>query len=90
MHDIYKDMTANIAQIENSLHTPEQRPADRDFDEELLTVREIAQLLKVPVSWVYEHTRLRGMARMPHFKLGKYLRFSKPEVWAWLEKTRGI
>ena len=48
MHDIYKDMTANIAQIDNSLHTPEQRPADRDFDEELLTVREIAQLLKSP------------------------------------------
>ena len=83
-------MTASIAQIENSLYTPEQRPAHRDFDEELLTVREIAQLLKVPPSWVYERTRLRDVARMPHFKIGKYLRFSKPEVWAWLETIRGI
>jgi excisionase family DNA binding protein len=83
-------MTADVPQLENSLYTPERRPADRDLDEELLTVREIAQLLKVPSSWVYERTRRRGVARMPHFKLGKYLRFSKPEVRAWLENTRVI
>ena len=51
---------------------------------ELLTVADIAALLKVPVSWVYGRTRRRGADRIPHFKLGKYLRFSEPEVLAWL------
>jgi excisionase family DNA binding protein len=51
----------------------------------LLTVQEIAALLKVPVSWVYERTRRRGRDRIPHFKLGKYLRFHGPRVRAWLQ-----
>ena len=31
---------------------------------ELLTVHEIARLLKVPVSWVYGHTRKRSIDRL--------------------------
>ena len=58
--------------------------------EELLTVSEIAGLLKVPTSWVYERTRRRGTARMPHMKLGKYLRFNISEVKTWLETLREI
>ncbi len=54
--------------------------------DELLTVSEIAGFLKVPVSWVYERTRRRGVERLPHVKLGKYLRFSMPEVKEWLQK----
>ena len=53
--------------------------------EELMTVSEIAAFLKVPVSWVYERTRRRGIERLPHVKLGKYLRFSMPEIKKWLE-----
>jgi excisionase family DNA binding protein len=55
---------------------------------DLLTVGEVAALLKVPVSWVYEHTRRRGMERMPHFKLGKYLRFCEREVFDWVDGMR--
>ena len=54
--------------------------------EELMTVSEIAALLKVPVSWVYERTRRRGIERLPHVRLGKYLRFSMPQIAKWLEK----
>ena len=54
--------------------------------DELLTVSEIAGFLKVPVSWVYERTRRRGVERLPHVKLGKYLRFSLPEIKEWLQK----
>jgi excisionase family DNA binding protein len=54
--------------------------------DELMTVSEIAALLKVPVSWVYERTRRRGIERLPHVKLGKYLRFSMPEIKEWLQK----
>jgi excisionase family DNA binding protein len=56
--------------------------------DELATVNEIAEFLQVPNSWVYERTRRRGIERIPHFKLGKYLRFSKSEVWQWVERQR--
>ena len=55
-----------------------------------MTVSEIADFLKVPKSWVYERTRLFGNDRLPHIRLGKYLRFSVSEVMAWAEKQRSI
>jgi excisionase family DNA binding protein len=55
------------------------------LENELKTVSEIAAFLKVPVSWVYERTRRRGIERLPHLKLGKYLRFSLTEVKEWLQ-----
>ena len=58
--------------------------------EELMTVSEIAEFLKVPVSWVYERTRRRGLERIPHLRLGKYLRFSLPDIKTWLEQQRVI
>ena len=54
-----------------------QKNSLRDLDE-LLTVEEIAAMLKVSRSWVYEHTRARSRPRsdrLPHIKLGKYVRF---------------
>jgi excisionase family DNA binding protein len=55
------------------------------FENQLLTVSEIASALKVPVSWVYERTRRSGGDRIPHIKLGKYVRFRWPTVQKWLE-----
>ena len=54
---------------------------------ELLTVADVAALLKVSKSWVYEHTR--GMPRsdrLPHIKIGKYVRFDPQLVRAFLER----
>ena len=56
---------------------------------ELLTVADVAALLKVSRSWVYEHTRLRGKSRsdrLPHIKLGKYVRFDRHVVRAFLDR----
>jgi excisionase family DNA binding protein len=56
---------------------------------ELLTVADVAALLKVSKSWVYEHTRARGTPRsdrLPHIKLGKYVRFDPQLVRAFLER----
>jgi excisionase family DNA binding protein len=56
---------------------------------ELLTVGEIAALLKVSKSWVYEHTRSRGTPRserLPHLKLGKYVRFDAQAVRGFLNR----
>ncbi|HXZ32580.1 MAG TPA: helix-turn-helix domain-containing protein [Terriglobales bacterium] len=53
--------------------------------DELMTVAEIAGFLKVPVSWVYERTRRRGIDKLPHVRLGKYLRFDPAEIRGWLQ-----
>ena len=55
---------------------------------DLMTVAEIARVLHVPVSWVYERTRRRGKERIPHIKLGKYLRFEIAAVRGWLSGLR--
>jgi len=56
--------------------------------DQLLTVEEVAWLLKVPKSWIYDHTRKRVGERLPHIKLGKYLRFFEREVHEFLKKSR--
>ena len=57
-------------------------------DEELMTVGEVARLLKVPVSWVYERCRTGTANPLPHLKLGKYLRFSRSALFAYIEGLR--
>jgi excisionase family DNA binding protein len=54
----------------------------------LLTVEEVAELLRVPLSWVYGRTRMRSVDRIPGFRLGKYWRFREVEVLAWLDRQR--
>ncbi len=54
----------------------------------LLTVEEVAELLRVPLSWVYERTRNRSVDRIPGFRLGKYWRFREADVLAWLDRQR--
>jgi excisionase family DNA binding protein len=49
----------------------------------LLTADEIAELLSVPVSWVREHTR---EGHLPHLELGRYRRYRREAVLAWLEE----
>jgi len=49
--------------------------------EELLTVEDLAALLRVPRSWVYSHSQGLGA-----YKLGKYLRFSWSRVLERLEE----
>jgi len=45
----------------------------------LVTVHEMAAMLNVPVSWIYQRTRF-GSESIPHIKLGKYVRFNPCEV----------
>jgi excisionase family DNA binding protein len=66
-----------------------EKKRDHSFDEnELLTVKEVAVFLRVPVSWVYERTRKRSLDRLPGIRLGKYWRFRQGEVLAWVENQR--
>jgi hypothetical protein len=59
-----------------------------DWNCDLMTVAETARVLHVPISWVYERTRRRGKDRIPHIKLGKYLRFEITAVRSWLDGLR--
>jgi excisionase family DNA binding protein len=61
---------------------------ERKEENHLLTVREVAELLHVPVSWVYQQTRRRSLGRIPGFRLGKYWRFSAADVTAWIKAKR--
>ena len=80
-------MSTNTVTKNESLAT---QPASRVSPEAepLLTVHEVAEFLRVPVSWVYERTRRRGIERLPHLKIGKYLRFRFTEVQTYLETLR--
>lgn len=56
---------------------------------ELLTVADVAAILKVSRSWVYEQTRSRATPRadrLPHVKIGKYVRFDPQLVRAFLDR----
>ena len=44
---------------------------------ELLTSEQLAEKLKVPLSWVYEQSRLDNI---PTHRLGRYIRFDLREV----------
>jgi excisionase family DNA binding protein len=56
------------------------------LNSELLTVRQVAELLQVPVSWVYGRMRKGALERLPGYKLGKYWRFDREEVVAWVTR----
>ncbi len=55
---------------------------------QLLTVHEVARLLHVPTSWVYERTRRRNSDQLPHVKLGKYLRFEETTIAEFIQRQR--
>jgi excisionase family DNA binding protein len=45
------------------------------------TASDVAALLQVPVSWVYAEARA---GRIPHVTLGRYRRFRREGIEAWL------
>jgi excisionase family DNA binding protein len=57
-----------------------------NLDRRLLTARDVAGLLCVPVSTVYELTR---GGRLPCLRIGRAVRFSKEDLEAHLAAQRG-
>ncbi len=49
--------------------------------DQLISIDEAAEFLKVEKTWIYSQTR---QGKIPHFKVGKYVRFRKEELQAWL------
>ncbi len=58
--------------------------------EKLLTVDQVSEILQVPPTWVYKHTKRRAAERLPHIKLGKYIRFRESEIISFLERLRRV
>jgi len=78
------------ADTSGRLHAASPRAATvgRDSDR-LLTIQQVATMLRVPVSWVYGRTRKRSTQRLPGIRLGKYWRFREEEIHRWIESQRG-
>ena len=55
--------------------------ADRPL---LVTPKEMAEILKVRTSWLYQRTRL-GPEALPFIRVGRYVRFNPQQVIAFLE-----
>ena len=80
-------MSTNIVTKNESLAT-HSAPRVSPEPEALLTVHDVALMLKVPASWVYEHTRPGCRDLLPHVKLGKYLRFFAADILDYLKAIR--
>lgn len=68
-----------------SVSLPVLNPAD------LLTIDELAARLKVGKQFIYDRmrpgkNRIATLPPIPHFKMGRYLRFNWPDVSNWLQK----
>lgn len=50
-----------------------------------LGIKEMAHKLDVPITWLYARTRTN---EIPHYKLGKYVKFREKEVLEWVGMNR--
>ena|SRR5690349_5152656 len=90
------DEDAGTCLVESSRANPDAHRAPSEEtaadcygdDHRLLTVHDVAEILSVPVSWVYGRTRRRSAGRIPGIRLGKYWRFRREEVVQWIDQNR--
>ena len=52
-------------------------------ENDVLTVQEAADLLRVKVSWIY--ARVEGVNDLPVMRVGRYLRFRRGALNRWLD-----
>lgn len=68
------------------------RTENRKTNYDIVKPEELADRLKVPVSWVYDHVRSRTSDPMPCLRFGKYVRFQpdSPEFQEWLARHQSV
>jgi excisionase family DNA binding protein len=52
------------------------------MNQNLIGIKTMAEILDVPESWIYSRTRT---GEIPHYKVGKYVKFNESEVIKWLK-----
>lgn len=57
-------------------------------DERLLTLKQAAEWLQVPASWIYQRTHAGATEKIPFIKLGRLVRFDRAELQGWLDARR--
>jgi len=72
-------VTLSVGELRELVRGEIQEALGRNGNGPLLTPEELAQQLKVPLSWVYESSRQR---KIPTHRMGRYIRFSLVEVIA--------
>jgi excisionase family DNA binding protein len=72
----------------NAASPPAATGEDYSDDGRLMTVQEVAEMLQVKPSWVYQRTRRRNLNRIPGIRLGKYWRFKREEILGWIDQNR--
>ena len=55
--------------------------------ERLVGPKELADILQVPISWIYQRTRL-GPEAIPFIRVGRYVRFDPQQVIAFLKERQ--
>ena len=63
-------------------------PTDDPDERALLTVEDAARFLQVNVSWIYQHARSRAIDRLPVIRVGKFLRFDRRDLCAYVAAKR--
>jgi excisionase family DNA binding protein len=58
-------------------------------NQELLTIEEMAEKLKVKPSWLYFRTMQTGKDAIPRVKVGKYIRLNPDDVMKWIAEQYG-
>ncbi len=61
---------------------------DTQTIERLLNPDEAAEILRVKLSWLYQHTRRRSQDRIPFVKIGRYLRFREQDLRTYIESRK--
>jgi excisionase family DNA binding protein len=64
-----------------SIRTRDMSDEPVRLERQLLTAREVAELLRLPVSTVYELARTE---RLPHLRIGRAMRFSREDLETYL------
>jgi excisionase family DNA binding protein len=57
--------------------TPGSIEADNPLSDQLYTVAQVANVLRLPTTWIYERTRKNAI---PYHKFGKYIRFTTSDL----------
>lgn len=66
---------------------------DMNLRSRLWTPEDLASFLGLEnTKWIYERTRVKSADLIPHYKLGKYLRFdpNSPEFQQWLSNHKMV
>lgn len=78
---------STLSQIQMSLR--EQGRGDASPPGRLLSARDVADILGVPLSWVYDHVRGGCRYPLPVVRVGKYLRFRAGDLAMYIDSLAG-